>query len=414
MEKRVYNIKYLLCGQCLSIIATRMLKTTFTLYILDYAHSAATLGKILAFSILPMIFLSPFSGSIIDRVNRKKIMIFFDFLSAVLVLVFMLSFSVVENKVILIGGLLICLSVINTFETPTVQATIPLLVGQEEYQKVNAMVSQVHSISNLIGPFVGGVVYSVCHLIPTIFISMILYAIAACVESFLTIKEVKQPDLKNNVFQILKKDLLDSIYFLCKKQPMILKLFFVIALYNMFITSMLHIGLPYILKIIMGASDRLYGFTESVMAVGAIIGGFLAAKYNRNISAAKLYRIISIAVIGYIPLIVLDKSSFLLSFCAIEVGIFLSMIMETIFDIVMMSYIQLNTPEQLMGKVFSLNMLIVLSVQPIGELVYGYLFEIYQKTTQYIIIFSLVSGIILAVLLYFIAGREEYKLKNQN
>lgn len=407
MEKRKYDIRYLLCGQSMSIVATRMLKTTFTLYILDYSQSAATLGTILAFSILPMIFLSPFSGSIIDRINRKKIMIFFDSLSSVLVLLFMLSFLSITNKVILIGALLICLSVINTFETPTVQATIPLLVDEDYYQNVNAMVSQVHSVSNLIGPFLGGVIYSVYNLMPTVFISMLLYGIAAIIESFIVIKDVKQSDTKDNVFGILKTDLSDSINFLYKKQPIILRFFFIIALYNMLITSMLHIGLPYILKIVMGTSDRLYGFTESFMAAGAIIGGFVAAKYSRKINISKLYIIISIALIGYIPLIVIYKSSFFLSFCAIEIGIFISILMETIFDIVMMSYIQLHTPDQLMGKIFSLNMLIVLSVQPIGELAYGYLFEIYRDTTQYIIFFSLILGIVLAVLIYFIARKTK-------
>lgn len=407
MEKRSYNIRCLLCGQSLSIVATRILKTTFTLYILDYSQSAATLGTILAFSILPMIFLSPFSGSIIDRINRKKIMIFFDFLSSILVLLFILSFSSIANKVILIGILLICLSVINTFETPTVQATIPLLVEEDYYQNVNAMVSQVHSVSNLIGPFLGGVIYSIYNLMPTVFISMFLYGIAAIIESFIVIKDIKQSDLKDTVFNILKADLSDSISFLCKKEPMILKFFFIIALYNMLITSMLHIGLPYILKIVMGTSDRLYGFTESFMAVGAIIGGFVAARYNRRINVSKLYIIISIALIGYIPLIVIDETSFFLSFCAIEIGIFISVLMETIFDIVMMSYIQLHTPDQLMGKIFSLNMLIVLSVQPVGELVYGYLFEIYRDTTQYIIIFSLILGVVLVVLLYFIARKNK-------
>ena len=364
------------------------------------------MGNILAFSIIPMILLSPISGSVVDRFNRKHIMVTLDAMSFFVVLISLIAFPIINNKKILIGSCLAIFSIFSTFETPTVQACIPTIVEKKLLQKANAYVSQVHSVSNMVGPLIGAGLYELIGLKSTISICGVGFAIACIIEVFIKIPYQHSKRVSQNVFKVIGVDFKESFNYIVKERPLIFKLFLIIALYNLFITSMIHIGLPYILKIVLKVSSICYGITESTMGIGAIIGSVVVILFGKKIEIGKIYLLLIVAIVGYIPLMIINNEYVFVSYVVITIGIFLAMLVETIFDITMMSYIQINTPNKLMGKVFSLNMLIVLCAQPLGEVMFGNLFERFKMQTFYVVLFSLICGVIITIILLMLLKRS--------
>ena len=154
MKQKLFtrNFIFLIAGQTSSLIGNYTLKFALSMYVLESTGSASVFAGLLSLSILPTILLSPFGGILADRANRRNIMAALDALSGLSV--FLASFAMAERRdIIVIGALLVILSVLGAFESPTVQACIPQMLSGSNIVKGNAIVNQVSSIASLITPF---------------------------------------------------------------------------------------------------------------------------------------------------------------------------------------------------------------------------------------------------------------------
>jgi len=73
------NFIFITIGQAVSMFGTAILKFTISLYILDLTGSAAVFGTVTAISSIPPIFLSPLGGILVDRKNKRNMMVALDF-----------------------------------------------------------------------------------------------------------------------------------------------------------------------------------------------------------------------------------------------------------------------------------------------------------------------------------------------
>ncbi len=106
---------------------------------LEVTASAVLFAGILSVSTIPTIILSPLGGILADRVNRLNIMVILNALTGISVLCAAL-FLTERNALIIISILLVILSVLGTFKTPTVQACIPTILQGDNIMKRNAVV----------------------------------------------------------------------------------------------------------------------------------------------------------------------------------------------------------------------------------------------------------------------------------
>ena len=173
-------------GQIISLFGNSILRFALPLYLLDQTGSSALFGSVLAISMIPMILFSPIAGMVADRVNRRNIMVILDFSTAALVAVFGLL-NASGNPAVLVAIMLICLSVIQAFYQPAVQASIPVLSSTNNLLRANAIINQVQSLSNLIGPILGGMLYSVWGVVPVIWASAASFLFSAVMEIFIHI-----------------------------------------------------------------------------------------------------------------------------------------------------------------------------------------------------------------------------------
>ena len=158
------NFILLIFGQVSSLIGNFTLKFSLYMYVLEQTGSASVFAGLLAMALLPTIVLSPFGGILADRANRRNIMVALDTLSGLSVLVacIVMPFG---HDILIIGILLVILSILGAFESPTVQACIPQMLSGDHIVKGNAVINQVAAIASLITPFLGSVFYlSLIHI----------------------------------------------------------------------------------------------------------------------------------------------------------------------------------------------------------------------------------------------------------
>ena len=194
------NFVLLILGQLTSLFGNFILKLALSMYVLEVTGSAAIFAGILSVATIPTIVLSPLGGILADRADRRNIMVALDGLTGASVLgaAFLLSEG---NALTVISVLLVILSVLGAFETPTVQACIPTMLQGDNIMKGNAVVNQAASLSYLVAPMLGGVLYAIFGLKPVMYASVVCFFITALFECFIKLSYQRLPG-KGNVLSV--------------------------------------------------------------------------------------------------------------------------------------------------------------------------------------------------------------------
>ncbi len=388
------NFTLLILGQLTSLFGNFILKLALSMYVLEATGSAAIFAGILSAATIPTILLSPLGGILADRADRRNIMVALDALTGVSVLCAALFLSE-SNAIAVIGTLLIILSILGAFETPTVQACIPTMLQGGNIMKGNAVVNQVASLSYLIAPMLGGVLYTMLGLKPVMYASVVCFFITALFECFIKLSYQRTQN-QGGVLQIVKQDFLSSMQYISKEQTSISKMLLLTAFSRFFVMGITIVGLPFLVRTVLGFNAKYYGAAESALAIATILGSIAAGVLAEKLKIHKLsvllaflgIFIISAGVIFLLPVNATIKYSVtIVSFCGMQAVI-------SIFSIFAVSLIQQRTPNHLIGKVMAYTSTVTLCAQPIGQIVYGFLFDRFHSAVYFVLI---PTGIIVCI-----------------
>ena len=371
-----------------------ILKLALSMYVLEATGSAAIFAGILSAATIPTILLSPLGGILADRADRRNIMVALDALTGVSVLCAALFLSE-NNAIAVISTLLIILSILGAFETPTVQACIPTMLQGDNIMKGNAVVNQVASLSYLIAPMLGGVLYAMLGLKPVMYASVVCFFITALFECFIKLSYQRIQN-QGGVLQIVKQDFLSSMQYISKEQTSISKMLLLTAFSRFFVMGITIVGLPFLVRTVLGFNPKYYGAAESALAVATILGSIAAGVLAEKLKIHKLSVLLASMGIFIIPagiVFLLSVNAIIkygvtvVSFCGMQAVI-------SIFSIFAVSLIQQRTPNHLIGKVMAYTSTVTLCVQPIGQIVYGFLFDRFYSAVYFVLI---PTGIIVCI-----------------
>ena len=388
------NFTLLILGQLTSLFGNFILKLALSMYVLEATGSAAIFAGILSAATIPTILLSPLGGILADRADRRNIMVALDALTGVSVLCAALFLSE-SNAIAVISTLLIILSILGAFETPTVQACIPTMLQGDNIMKGNAVVNQVASLSYLIAPMLGGVLYAMLGLKPVMYASVVCFFITALFECFIKLSYQRIQN-QGGVLQIVKQDFLSSMQYITKEQTSISKMLLLTALSRFFVMGITIVGLPFLVRTVLGFNPKYYGAAESALAVATILGSIAAGILAEKLKIHKLsvllasmgIFIIPAGIVFLLPVNAIIKYGVtVVSFCGMQAVI-------SIFSIFAVSLIQQRTPNHLIGKVMAYTSTVTLCVQPIGQIVYGFLFDKFYSAIYFVLI---PTGIIVCI-----------------
>lgn len=380
------NFTLLILGQVSSLTGNYTLKFALSMYVLEQTGSASIFAGMLSAALLPTVLLSPFGGILADRANRKHIMVALDALSGLSVLAVGLLLPL-GRELWVIGALLVLLSVLAAFESPTVQACVPQMVSPQNLVQGNAVVSQVSAVTSLVTPFLGSLFYTAFGIGPVFAAAVACFWLTALLECMIRL-EYQKPPRTAGIGAIVREDLAVSAHFLRREQPDILKLLLLAALAGMFVSGTAVVGFPYLVRTVLGLSATYYGAAESAMGAAAILGSLCAGLLGKKLRVRDLAAIflsfgLSLFPIGLSFLLPVGRMArygvLLFFFCVCQLGV-------CIFSTYAITLIQQRTPEQLMGKVISCVFTLSMCAQPVGQLVYGALFDCFSDSVYWVLI----------------------------
>lgn len=380
------NFILLILGQLTSLFGNFILKLALSMYVLDITGSAAVFAGILSLATIPTILLSPLGGILADRLNRRNVMVALDSLTGFFVLCAALLLTG-DNDLPVISTLLILLSILGAFETPTVQACIPTMLAGDNILKGNAVVNQIASLSYLTAPMLGGIFYAAFGLHPVMFASVGCFFATALFECFIRLPYEHLPHQKG-ILSLIRQDFIESMHYLFKEQTSVAKMLFLTAVSRFFVMGILMVGLPFLVRTVLSLNARYYGAAESTLAVATIIGSVMAGLFSTKVNARTIPALLASLGVFMLPagaVFLLPVSALvkygvtLLSLSGMQIAI-------SIFSIYAVSVIQLRTPNHLIGKVMAYTSAVTLCVQPLGQMVYGFLFDRFRDTVSLVLL----------------------------
>ena len=204
-------------GQIISLFGNAILRFALPFYLLKETGSSTLFGLVTACSFLPMIVLSMAGGILADRINKRNIMVGLDFSTAILITLFYFSFGELPMIPLFIVFLMLLYGISGAYQ-PSVQASVPLLVSSEKLAVGNAVINQVNTLANFVGPAIGGIVLQFYGITPILIASIICFTFSAIMEIFIHIPYQKRVR-ETGVFTVAKNDLKDSFRFLHSAEP---------------------------------------------------------------------------------------------------------------------------------------------------------------------------------------------------
>ncbi len=352
-------------GQIVSVLATNMTQFGLTIWVYEKTGSATALGLMQVFFITPFLIISPFAGVMVDRHNRKLMMMVSD-LGAGLATVGLL---VLQAMGLLQLWHLYVFSVIaglgNAFQWPAYSAAISTMVPKEQYGRANGMMSLVEMGPGVISPLLAGALLPFIKLTGIMLIDVITFVSAIAV---LLVVHVPQPpwtaEGRQGQGSIWKEAAYGFRYIFAR--PSLLGLQLVFFCGNLFAGIAFTVFAPMILART-GNNSVIFGTVQSVGAVGGVIGGVIMSAwggFKRRVHGvllgwilASLFGVVVLGVGRSLPLWI--------------PGMVLATIFVPLVNGSNQAIWQAKVAPDLQGRVFSARRLIAWFTNPITPLIAG-------------------------------------------
>lgn len=328
-------------GQVVSLISSGMTSFALGLWIYEQTGQATPFVMIALFSAIPPFIVSPFAGVLVDRLNRKTVMVAADSLTAVVTL--WILFLFMHNQLSLwqlyLGALLS--SAAGIFQMLAYQTIVSSLVPRNQLSRANAMVQTAQSLASILAPVLAAATYATLGLGFIFGLDLLGFGVAV---SMLLLVRIPQPKPEGKQANLLQ-DLREGYEFLRTRRGLV-GLAVLISLLNLMLSASTVLSTPMILGF---TSAQVLSVMQSVSSIGLLLGGLWASVGRQP--QRKVFTIVLCAMVSGLGLAV---SGLRPSPVLIAVGFFLFMFPITTINASLRAVVQTKVPDRLQGRVFSL------------------------------------------------------------
>ncbi|GAA0742553.1 MFS transporter [Clostridium oceanicum] len=384
MKKINKNLTLLLLGRVVSDIGSSIQMMIMPLYIIDIGGSSTLVGLFSFFYMVPILLTYPFAGVIGDRLNRKKIMVTADFISAIAVLILAYVSSINKMHIAFLFTMQVIIGMMYGFFDPATKGMVPELVEKEKLAKTNSIIATLRILAGLVAPLVSVLLYTELGITVLFLINGISFLISTTSEMMIKYNFKKKS--KGINISAVFHDMKDGASFI-KDNPMIYRLSLYFLLVFMFIQPIFGVILPLLFRTKLNYSDTQYGYLQMILLLGALIGSILVGilskgKKLKGLMTFGIFTMV-ISVFAFTSLTfknIIERlgSGSSLYFVFLASVLFLLYTSIMFINIPVQTMIQKVTPEGHMSRVFSIVGMISKGGMPLGALIYGVVLDIIE------------------------------------
>ena len=407
------NFNILLVGQFGSELGTAIFNIVIILFLKKTTGSGTVMGFVEMVAFLPAVILGPFAGTIVDKFNRKLIIILSDFISGIAIILLsfaglkfiaqigeveflgvFIDFSKLKIQVWHIILVTIIISIAQSFFRPAVNSMLPDIVPSNELKKANSISELNGQITTFAGVSFGGVLFTTFGAPVLIFINGISYLFSSLIEIFIKIPKQEEKSKIIDVNDYWKKTKQGFEFIWNFKGLKYLIMSSMIA--NAFMPPLI-LCLPFFVEDTLNLSSEYFSYLISSCIAGSIMGyviyGFFRTSGKIDYIAYRLSCIIgplAIYVISYSTSIVIIFILFTLASSTLS-----------IITLINITVIQKIVPTEKRGRVMGTMDSLVAGIYPISFALSGIMIDFFNKDIRYIIFIISLCFLIINLYIFF-------------
>ncbi|HFF1838413.1 MFS transporter [Bacillus cereus] len=410
------NICLYSIAKTVSLFGSSIYSFALGLYVLQITGSALNFAITLILGTIPMIVMNPFAGVIADKVDKKKLVVCMDVLSGCLLITVYILSSYYGLNLFIIYTTTFLMTVFTTFFGIGLEAVKPNMVTKERLMRINSISKIIDSISLILGPMLGGIVFAVFDIKTFIIINGISFILSAISILFINFKLCEQNI--NEECSIREINFIEDIkegYSYLLERKSLKNTFSILISLNFFLGFAVTVPLPYIINTVLNLSSKQFGMIQGTFPIGMIVGAILVKKITNCFSYSYLLKKISFMlaifmIVSGIPVlfksIVVNNLVYVTTYCMIM--FFLGFMIAQI-DIPLMYFMQNEIPEEYRGRVLSIGLSLGKIMQPIALAISGLLLNFIPAYTL-----PIAGGIVFFILNKILANKLNLEIHSKD
>jgi DHA3 family macrolide efflux protein-like MFS transporter len=265
-------------GQIISVMASSMTGFGLTIWMYQQTKSATAMGLMQVAFITPFLLLSPIAGVMVDRHNRKLMMMFSDLAAGLSTVALLILFATGHMQFWFLYVASAINGIGNTFQWPAYSAAISTMVPKAQYGRANGMMSLIDAGPGVLAPLLAGALLPFIKITGIMLIDVITFMLAI---GALLLVHVPQPErtLEGKAGQgsLLKEAAYGFKYIF--QRPSLLGLQLVFFIGNLFSGMSFTLLAPMILART-GSNSLIFGSVQTAGAIGGVVGGVLMSAWG--------------------------------------------------------------------------------------------------------------------------------------
>ncbi len=336
-------------GQALSLVGSTVTQFALVWYLTETTGSATVLATASMMALLPGIFLGPFIGALIDRWNRRVVMIVADSVIALAILWLAYLFWIDALQIWHVYVIMFIRAVGGSFHLPAMQASTSLMVPKKHLARVAGINQTLNGVMNIIGAPLGALLMGLLPMHGVMLVDIVTAALAIGPLFFVHIPQPKRADEGRAQKQSIWADLGDGLRYLRGWSGLMALIGFAL-IFKIALTPAISL-IPLLVYKHFGGGAAQLSLVEAVTGVGIILGGLLLSiwgGFKRQITT--VMTAVIIFSLGFIVLGLTPAGMFGLALVSMfVVGLMLPMI-----DGPIMAILQGTVVPEMQGRVFTM------------------------------------------------------------
>ena len=369
-------------GQAISLLGSQMVQFALIWWLTKTTESATVLTTATLVGILPSVVLGPFVGTLVDRWNRRKILIIADSSIAIVTLILVYLFSIELVDIWIIYLMLFLRALGGGFHGPAMAASTSLMVPDEHLTRIQGVNQTLYAGLNIVSAPLGALLLDLLDVKGVLLIDVFSALFAIVPLFFISIPqpEKKSVSQEKNMIKSVWQDFLEGLRYV-KKWPGLLFLIVMALSINMIITPAFSL-LPLLVRSHFGGDALQLGWLNSSFGIGAIVGGVLLGiwgGFKKKIHTSLLGLIllaVGLAVMGFTPGTLLPMAI---------AGIFIVGIGIPLANGPLNAIVQAAVDPAMQGRVFTLLSSLATAMSPLGLIVAGPVSDLISIQIWYIV-----------------------------
>jgi DHA3 family macrolide efflux protein-like MFS transporter len=360
-------------GQAFSLLGSRLVQFTIVWWLTSTTGSASVLAFASILALLPQVLISPFAGALIDRWDRRKVMMAVDAVNALAVVVLALLYARGSVQFWHIYAVMFIRATGGAFQWPAMQASTTLMVPEEQLSRIAGLNQALQGLAAIVAPPLGALLLDVMPMQSILAIDVGTAALAIALLMFIRIPTPTNgdPGKSSKGFSRVLGDMREGLRFLSSWRGLLIIMGIAMA-FNLLIIPAMSLT-PILVTEHFAGGSREYALLEAAIGMGMVAGGLLLGAWggfkSRVITGFSGAIIMGIGV-GLVGLAPGNLYPMALGGMALA-GVMMPIVNGSIFAL-----LQSKVPPEMQGRVFTLMMSGTAAMAPIGLAVAGPLAEV--------------------------------------